>query len=273
MKIARIVVALGCCVAVIGAVPAAPPNFYHVDLQPYANQPLDEDFHPGDYPGDNLSELKPGRTELNGIPFQVGSGVVQLAGELLQDFPHSAEDIEVGKRGVKVHFLHAARWGAYGKQGLIRNHWVPDGTPIGFYEVVYEDEHVEAIPIVYGADVRDWWNVWDDSRPTTRSEVVWNGNNPFVRRAHRRTDQNPGLRLFLTTWKNPHPDRLISQINFVSLEQVATPFCVAVTVQALESPQSAEILELQKQITELQEAIRVKQAQAEAEKQDPDEPQ
>ena len=178
---------------------AKEPLYHAVDLQPHSNQPLDEDFHPGDFPGDNLSELEPGETELNGVSFSIGDSVVQLAGEFLRDHPHSVEDIEVHQRGVKLHFLHAARWGAYGKDGVIRNHWVPDGTPIGFYEVVYADEHVEAIPIVYGADVRDWWNVWDNSKPTTRSKVVWNGNNPFVQRAHQRTDSNPGLRLYQTT--------------------------------------------------------------------------
>ena len=211
------------------------PLFHPVDLQPHANQPLDEDFHPGDFPGDNLSELPAGQTELNGVTFSIGKGVVQVAGEFLRNHPHSIEDIEVQKRGVKLHFLHAARWGAWGKQGVVRNHWVPDGTPVGFYEVVYEDDHVEAIPIIYGADLRDWWNVWDKSKPTTRSKVVWNGNNPFVKRVHQRTEQNPGLRLYLTTWTNPHPTKKITLINFVSTEQTATPFYVAITVQTVES--------------------------------------
>ncbi len=229
------------CLFLAGVVRSNEPPFHQVDLEQFVNQPLDEDFHPGDYPGDSLEELKPGQTELEGIPFGIASGVIQLAGEFLPDHPHSVEDMPVGHRTASLHFLHAARWGAYGKRGHIRNHWVPDGTPIGFYEIVYEDEHVEAIPIVYGADVRDWWNVWDNSRPTTRSKVVWNGNNPFVRRVHERDEDNPGLRLFLTTWQNPHPEKTISAISFVSVEQVATPFCVAITLQTTEAEAEAGI--------------------------------
>jgi hypothetical protein len=52
-------------------------------------------------------------------------------------------------------------------------HGIADGPPIGFDERNYADAETEAVPIVYGADVGDWWGIWDNSKPTKQSGMDW----------------------------------------------------------------------------------------------------
>jgi uncharacterized protein (TIGR03067 family) len=225
--------------------------FHHIDLQPQANHRLADDFPPGHYAGDGLSELKKGVQKLGGISFHVGDGLIEVAGKFLPDHPKRVDGIEVGRHIKGIHILHGARWGAYGGQGDAMGHWVADGTPIGYYEVNYADAETEAIPLVYGIDVRDWWSVWDNSKPTKRGQVAWTGSNPHLKtRSEARHTKTP-LRLYLLKWENPHPESLVTSINMVSLNQTSTPFCVAMTVEDVRQNYDAEIRELETKIERL----------------------
>jgi hypothetical protein len=96
--------------------------------------------------------------------------------------------------------------------------------------VRYEDGTKEAIPIVYGEDVRDWWNV-DDSASLTRGRVAWVGENAGASQ-HRMT-----LRLFVSDWDNPKPDTKVVGIDFVSEKAgEAAPFCIAMTLEEATTP-------------------------------------
>ena len=237
--------------AAVAAVSAENFRFHSIDLQPHANQPLDIDFHPGDYPGDSLAELEQGDRKLGEIPFHLGDGLIQVAGKFLPEHPTRVEGIEVGQHVKKLHFLHAARWGAYGSRGDSLGHWVADGTPIGYYEVLYEDGSAEAIPIIYGVDVRDWWSVWDNAKATERGKVVWTGNNPHLRqRSEARNTETP-LRLYLCTWDNPRPEARVASIEFVSLGQAAAPFCVAMTAEKSDARFGQQILNLEREVERL----------------------
>jgi hypothetical protein len=206
-------------------------RFVHVDIQPHANQRIDEDFYPGDYPGDSLVKLERGTHKLGGVDFAVSAGLIQVSGKFLPDHPARVGGIKVGQRVEKMYFLHAARWGAYGNENDELGHWVADGTPIGFYKIVYEDSTTETFPIIYGVDVRDWWSIWDDSKPTKRSNVVWIGNNPHLRRRQEARHTQTPLRLYLSTWENPRPSLPVSSLDMISASQTATPFCVAITLE------------------------------------------
>jgi hypothetical protein len=37
--------------------------------------------------------------------------------------------------------------------------------------------------------------------------------------------------LYLSTWKNPHPEKTVGSIDYVSMKRNAAPFCVAMTVE------------------------------------------
>ena len=42
---------------------------------------------------------------------------------------------------------------------------------------------------------------------------------------------NCHLRLYLTVWENPHQEKTVASIDFVSAMTVAAPFCVAITAE------------------------------------------
>lgn len=234
-------------------------TFLPIDLETATNQPKDETFAPGGYPGDNLSELAEGVQNLGGIEFDIKSSVVQMMGKHLHGDLHQAtfhvDGLYVGTTVEKLHILHAARWGAYGKRGDKWNHWVPDGVPIAYYEVVYQDESVEAIPIVYGQDVRDWWSLWDDNKPTTRSKVVWTGTNPHLKTRKEAKGVATPLRLYHSEWVNPHPEKRVTDINIVSLDQVPALFTVAMTVETTEDIKAVEKQRLEEQLKRLKQQL------------------
>lgn len=57
--------------------------------------------------------------------------------------------------------------------------FIENGTLIGNYVLHYEDDSTITIPIVYGEDVRDWWN-WNKPPEVTRGQIVWSGQNPMA---------------------------------------------------------------------------------------------
>lgn len=173
-----------------------------VDLGPHVNQKLKMPFH-SYHPGNDLAALPTGKQTFAGVPFTVGEGVVQLG----VGHPEKVEGIKVGGQAVKLHFLHACGH---------RNATVAN-TPIGKYVVRYADKTTAEIAIVYGQDVVDWW-VQPGIADPARGKVAWEGHNKF----------SP-VKLFLTTWENPHPNKQIVALDFVMTSNA--PFCVAITAE------------------------------------------
>ena len=100
-----------------------------------------------------------------------------------------------------------------------------DGTPLGEYRFHYKDGTTLAMPIVYGEDLRDWWNT-DGGKPTARGNIAWLGENWCASREGCR------LRLYLGVWDNPRPDRDVLCLDYLSRADTAcAPFCVAMTVE------------------------------------------
>jgi hypothetical protein len=100
---------------------------------------------------------------------------------------------------------------------------VDDGTVIAKYVVHYADQSEQTIEVVFGRDVRDWWYHYGDKEPT-HSNVAWKGSNraALVRKC--------SLWLFSQTWTNPHPDKTVVSIDYVSTLTRAAPFVVAMTL-------------------------------------------
>jgi RNA polymerase sigma factor (sigma-70 family) len=178
------------------------PLVRSIDLGPHVNQKLKERFH--NYrEGNDLATLPTGRQSFAGIAFTVGGGVVQLGGEK----PAKVLGIKVDAKAMKLHFLHAC--------GNCEK--IPRNTTIGKYVVHHDDKSAEEIAIVYGKDVVDWWVQPGVSDPT-RSKVAWEGQNAFS-----------AIKLFLTTWENPNPEKRIVALDFVATG--GTPFCVAISAE------------------------------------------
>jgi RNA polymerase sigma factor (sigma-70 family) len=176
--------------------------FHPIDLGPYVNQKLNEPFHKY-REGNDLATLPTGKQRFVGIPFTVGGGTVQVGGEK----PARAEGIKVGRKAARLHFLHAS--GFCGK--------FPRNTTIGWYIVHYEHNRMEEIAIVYGKDVVDWW-VQPGVADPTGSKVAWEGQN-----------QLSPIKLFMSSWENPHPTRQIVSLDYVA--NVGNPFCVAISAE------------------------------------------
>ncbi|MCH9022124.1 MAG: tetratricopeptide repeat protein, partial [Planctomycetes bacterium] len=193
-----------------------------IDVQSRANQKLTETL--GNNPDDDLRELPRGEQVFGGVKFNIDDALIQLHSQrLAEPRPRKVEGIMINQSFSRLYILHSTGWS------------VADGTVIGQYKVNYEDKTGETIPIVYGEDVRNWTVISSNinaefKAPVTRGKLVWIGENPVSRSVG-------GLRrLYLTLWKNPHPDKKVSSIDFISMMTDAAPFCVAMTVEETAAP-------------------------------------
>ena len=194
-----------------GSERAASKKYGSIDLQPWGNQQLDESFHSGKYPGNNLASLPKGRVSLAGIPFTIGKQLLQLGPR--SDKPEKIEGIKLNRKFARLYFLHATGYiGEEDKQ-------------IAEYTVHYGDGSSATIPVEYGKDVLDWWN-YPASPDPTRGKVAWNGENEPARK-----EFDAGIRLYMCTWANPKPNVQITSIDYAMTngEMTCLPFCVAMT--------------------------------------------
>jgi hypothetical protein len=194
-------------------------KFTPLDLQPKANQDLKADFHSRAYKGNHLGVLPQGEQKIGGVTFFIGKGLIQLGSMHLPDRPAGVEGITVGRTLARLHILHATAYEA------------PDGTLIGSYTVHYADKTRAIIDIVYGKDVRNWWNR-KDPKDTSRGKLVWQGKNDYIKTLPLpNTEMN---RLYLTTWENPRPYKKVVSIDYAAADvrkNAAAPFCVAMTAE------------------------------------------
>lgn len=197
------------------AVPFQPKGkLSYVDLQPKADQAMDAPIF--DTPANDMLQVPRGLQTLGGVDFTIGPGSLQLGSGLLPHAPAKIEAIPVGKPVARMYVLHGTQF-----SGSLHN--VADGTTIGWYRVVYEDQSEQSIAIVAGEDVRSWFS--NDSDPATRGAKVWEGRNQFAGWV------NVTTRLFASGWVNPHPERKVARIDFLAAGTNAAPFCLAITVE------------------------------------------
>jgi hypothetical protein len=202
-----------------------PKSAVFVNLQSKANQKLTDSMH--GLRGNDLAELPKGEQTFAGVRFKVEDSYLRLSGTIemggAPKKPAALEGIPIDKSFTRLHILHGTHYGAFGKAG--ETLFVKDGTPIGEYRLRYEDGTTKSIPIVYGEDVRDWW-VWDKPAEVTRGKIAWVGKNAFSK------EQNQTIRLYFTSWNNPHPEKKVSSFDYVcNGTSAAAPFCVAISLE------------------------------------------
>jgi hypothetical protein len=204
------------------AAPAPDAKFTYVDLKSKFNHKLAEKFHGTE---DNVLPLGKGKQTFGDVEFQIADGAIQLGSKLVPDDPEKVEEIRVGQKFAKLHILHACGYGGGPNTAGSAGH-VEDDTEIGSYKVHYADKTTETIPIVYGQDVRDWWYI-EGEKETARAKVVWKGENEQAKKL------NSKVRLYMTTWKNPKPDKKVVSIDYIGrkADTAAAPFCVAMTLE------------------------------------------
>ena len=191
------------------------PSYRYVDLGPKGNQALAQDIG---VKGNHLKEVPQGKHDFAGTTFQVGEKMVHVRGESKSELPEKVEGIKVGARFDNLHILQSTEFGEMPRK-------VKDGTAIGAYVVHYADKTVETIPIVYGEDVRDWWDSMMDRNKLKRAKVAWRGKNNYS------AENGREIRLFSEAWTNPHPDKMVTTIDVVSKKTACAPFLVALTLE------------------------------------------
>jgi serine/threonine protein kinase/tetratricopeptide (TPR) repeat protein len=186
-----------------------------VDLSLFYNRNLKQSQH-GGAPNNTLAALPEGSQILGEVQFDI-RGLIQLAGAGLQTqvgdlYPLSATSLPIGRKFARLHVLHGAAWDEQ------------EGAKVGAYVLHYADGGQLELPIRYGEDVRNWWNL-DDRKEASRATVAWTGQNPAISSA------NGLLRLFKRTWDNPRPDALVESIGFTSSMTKCAPFLISLTLE------------------------------------------
>ncbi|MCA9015132.1 MAG: hypothetical protein KDA77_07345 [Planctomycetaceae bacterium] len=193
-------------------------EFVQIDLSGKFTQSMKKKF--AEY--DKLS-LPPDKYFFGDVEFQIGKGIIQLGSLYKKDSPDMVVNIEVNQKFGKLHLLHGTAFGG-GANVAGTAGYVQDGTRVGEYIIRYADNTKVVIPIVYGEDVRDWWFL-EGEKPPSRSRVVFESDNKAAARVNCR------VRFYMTTWKNPHPDKKVITIDFIGrkTETAAAPFCMAMS--------------------------------------------
>ena len=183
-----------------------------VDLAPFYNENLSRfgDSNPKQNrqdgaPDYSSSRLPAGIETLAGKKFDV-RGVVSLPASRST----SVAGISIHRKFARLHVLHGTAFGE------------TPGMKIGAYILHYADGRQMELPIVYGEDVRDWWQP-SDPKDATRAAVAWSGPSP--------SGPSGGLRVFQRTWDNPRPDVEVESLDFTSTVTKCAPFLIALTLE------------------------------------------
>ena len=163
-----------------------------------------------------------GRVYVGKIVFDVidpatnnGKGALILRGAERPKFPAAICGIKIGGKFKRFFFLHGYAWGTGGEAGRYRFH--------------YEDGQSADCPLVEGRNIGDWWNC----RDMPEAWIGITGVNGL--------GQDVGV--FVAEWTNPHPEKKIVSMDFVSAgcgdgginfnnTPACVPFLVAMTGEA-----------------------------------------
>jgi len=85
----------------------------------------------------------------------------------------------------------------------------------GEYRIYYQGaDDTQVIPILNGTTIGEWWQ----PKELSQACVGWSGHNGWSR-----------VGLYVYAWQNPHPDRPIASIDFVSDDVGPVLSLIAVT--------------------------------------------
>lgn len=191
-----------------------------IDLTKYYTAALDDDWLVS--AGANLKRLPKVIQKLDNVTFDI-RGIIQLGGLSLYKesdypieeqkikYPEKVNDIEINQKASKIYFLQASAWGE------------EEDKEVGKYIVHYEDNSTDTISIRYLDNIRDWWFAEEDKMPKNATQA-WIGLNDITEK------RGLQISLFNFKWKNPHIDKTIKSIDFLSTITNAAPFLIAITL-------------------------------------------
>jgi len=199
--------------------PALSGEFVFVDLKPYANAKItNTQWWTGNPGGSDLEELleiaKDGH-EFEGpggemVPFKVEDANLRIFGTNAAQNPKKIEGIKVEMTAETVYFIHMTGWEAV-------------GIPSYKFVMNYEDGSSEELLMQSHVNSDDWCHIPGQvPAPLADKDSAWIWRESGV------TCGSVGV--IATRWENPHPDKRIKTIDFVSLETAAVPAVFAITL-------------------------------------------
>lgn len=196
-------------------------EFVFVDLKPYANAKImDTQWWTGNAGASDLEELleiaKDGH-EFEGpggetVAFKVEDANLRIFGTNAAANPVKIEGIKVGMTAKTAYFLHMTGWEAV-------------GIPSYKFVMNYEDGSSEELLMQSHINSDDWCHV-----PAQLADK----NSVWVWKESGVTCGTVGV--IGTKWENPHPNKRIKTIDFVSLKTAAVPAVFAITLGGALAP-------------------------------------
>ncbi|MBN1669799.1 MAG: family 20 glycosylhydrolase [Kiritimatiellae bacterium] len=201
-------------------------DFFQVDLNPFVNRALRDDVA-GDGKGwldlgpyYDCRRLPTGRCELGGVPFDLPGKAVMLEGPGIADrtLPGEVTGISVRRRAASLLFLHAV--------STVPNlyNMSKEPTKAAFYRVNYADGSSAETRLSWRKNIVEWDHDQSGlSRPgyVPQARPVWLGN----------TRSGQDITLYAYEWVNPHPEKEIAGIDFLTrdIKTIMKPILFAVT--------------------------------------------
>ncbi|MBS1369697.1 MAG: hypothetical protein HPZ91_07035 [Lentisphaeria bacterium] len=172
-----------------------------IDLAPWANRSfadeMDNDGKGGwTDQGENDFRMMPkGPVRAGGIPFEIidpekngGRGCLIVRGSARKQFPAAIRGIRIGGKFSRLFFLHTSGWG--------------NAKPCGTYRFNYEDGSSADFPLNGERNIGDWWQV--KQLPEAKIGFVC------------RNASGAEVGFFVAEWINPHPEKKIERMDFLS---------------------------------------------------------
>ena len=140
----------------------------------------------------------PEKSYFSGIPFNLtapkknnGKAMISLRSKnRALKLPASAKNIAVNKKADTFSFIHAANY-------------VPSqrGVTIANYILKYEDGTSATLPVRSWIEIGDWFA----PKKIEQGRICWTGSNRTA----------PVVGVYLTTWDNPHPNKVVKSIDII----------------------------------------------------------
>ncbi|MGD0816525.1 MAG: carboxypeptidase regulatory-like domain-containing protein [Verrucomicrobiota bacterium] len=158
-----------------------------------------------------------GRKQFDGLPFEIDGQAIlfgrSYASREGTNYPERLEGIRIGRKFDELHLIHYCAW------------LDTDGSAVARIRLNYADGSKYEYQILYGGQVRDWF-----LQITEEKEQVADPNTKICWRSTGTNTPMGSLRLFKTTFKNPHPQKIVDSMDVISTRSQGSYVLVAATV-------------------------------------------
>jgi hypothetical protein len=134
-----------------------------------------------------------------------------------QSYPNELKGIKINAKARKIHFL----------MGTVFGTAMEEGATAATFKINYKDKTSSDLPIIAKVDIFDWWTPASGRSPGLMEEVLdadkigWIGED----------FNGNGRGLVKPIWINPHPEKEIDTIDFISGLSEGCPFVVGITLE------------------------------------------